>query len=120
MACGLPCIALRPDGRTIRTANTEIIENDESGLLVEPDPRAVADAIQRLSADPALRRRLGDQACRRARGRFTWPLAGRALHDLLLSFQPAHRAADAMDIAHATMSTGRAPRRRTARPAASG
>jgi len=38
----------------------EIVRPDETGLLVNPgDPVALADAMARLAADGALRRRLG-------------------------------------------------------------
>lgn len=41
-------------------ATTEAIRDGETGLLVDPaDPAALADAVERLTADPALRARLG-------------------------------------------------------------
>jgi 2-deoxystreptamine N-acetyl-D-glucosaminyltransferase/2-deoxystreptamine glucosyltransferase len=43
----------------------EIIEDTESGLLVE-DAAALADAVGRLAGDAALRRRLADGAQARA------------------------------------------------------
>jgi glycosyltransferase involved in cell wall biosynthesis len=43
----------------------EIVRHEETGLLVPPrDPVALADALARLAADPALRRRLGAAARR--------------------------------------------------------
>jgi glycosyltransferase involved in cell wall biosynthesis len=38
----------------------EIVEHGRNGLLVPPrDPQAIADAIQQLTEDPALRQRMG-------------------------------------------------------------
>jgi len=44
-----------------------VVQRNVSGLLVEPkDPDAIAEALERLIADPELRRRLGDAGARRA------------------------------------------------------
>ncbi|MGD2136187.1 MAG: glycosyltransferase family 4 protein [Gemmatimonadales bacterium] len=54
MAAGKPIVACRD------TAAEEIVEDGVNGLLVPPgDPTALANAIQRLLHDPALRRRYG-------------------------------------------------------------
>jgi glycosyltransferase involved in cell wall biosynthesis len=61
MAAGLPVIA--PDAG----GPAEIIRNDVDGILVPScDTAALATALRRLAADPALRRRLGDAARTRA------------------------------------------------------
>ena len=52
-ACGLPVVAVAEGG--VR----ETIFDGVNGLLVEDDPAAVADGIQRLLADPAYASRLG-------------------------------------------------------------
>lgn len=53
MACGTPSVSTRLAGIP------DIIEHDESGLLVEPgDVPGLADAIQRIIEDPALADRL--------------------------------------------------------------
>ncbi len=55
-ACGLPVIAVAEGG--IR----ETMVNQVTGLLVENSPAAMAEAIERLSADPSLARKLGANA----------------------------------------------------------
>jgi glycosyltransferase involved in cell wall biosynthesis/ribosomal protein S18 acetylase RimI-like enzyme len=50
----------------------EVARHDQEALLVQPrDPGALATAILRLAADPALRSRLGGAAHRRAKERFS-------------------------------------------------
>jgi len=57
MACGLPVVSTRLPGIE------ELVRDGETGLLVPPDdPRALADALARLLAEPALRRTLGTRA----------------------------------------------------------
>jgi glycosyltransferase involved in cell wall biosynthesis len=53
---------------------TDLVVDGETGLLVPPrDPAALRDALERLLADAALRRRLGLAGRRRAQERFSWP-----------------------------------------------
>jgi len=54
-ACGLPVVAIAEGG--IR----ESVVDGINGLLVEPDPQAMADAIKELLDDPAKASRLGQQ-----------------------------------------------------------
>jgi glycosyltransferase involved in cell wall biosynthesis len=55
MAAGVCCVG--SDIAGIR----DLLRDDDDGLLVAPDdPAALADALARCCADPALRRRLGD------------------------------------------------------------
>jgi rhamnosyl/mannosyltransferase len=62
MAAGLPVISTRL-GTSVEVVNVE----GSSGLLVEPgDPAALADAIQAIADDVALRERLSAGALRRA------------------------------------------------------
>lgn len=57
MSCGLPVVASRLSGIP------ELVDDGETGLLVTPgDPVALADAIARLVAEPALRARMGAAA----------------------------------------------------------
>jgi glycosyltransferase involved in cell wall biosynthesis len=52
------------------------------GLLVPPrDPAAFAQALARLQGDDLLRRRLGAEARRTARGRFTLASTARQTED---------------------------------------
>lgn len=66
MASGLPVVSGR-SGSLVET-----VLDGETGLLVDPgDVQAHAEALLRLSADPQLRRRMGDAAWRRARDEFS-------------------------------------------------
>jgi glycosyltransferase involved in cell wall biosynthesis len=66
MFCGLPVIATRVGGIP------DIVISGETGLLVPPcDPRAIADAILRLEAEPQVRARMGEAALRRAELKFS-------------------------------------------------
>ena len=54
MSSGVPVVASDISGIP------ELVENEVSGLLVPPrDPKAIADAMERLYDDPTLRQRLG-------------------------------------------------------------
>lgn len=64
---GLPCIAGKSGGAT------EAVEDEVTGLLVEPDnPQAVADAVLRLVGDAEFRVRLGHAARSRVQSSFRW------------------------------------------------
>lgn len=63
---------------------SEIIQHNQSGLLVPPrDPAALTRALTTLITDSALRHRLGENANRAARGKFEWRQAMAAYHQLL-------------------------------------
>ena len=64
-ACGLPVVATPVSGME------EIAGNEEGGLLVPRDPDAIGRALARLASEGELRRRLGEEARRRAAG-YTW------------------------------------------------
>ena len=67
MSYGIPAIASRVGGIP------DIIEDGVSGILVPPaDPQALADAVERLSRDPAYARRLGEGGRERLRTQFSW------------------------------------------------
>lgn len=55
-ACGLPVVAVRAPGME------EVVRDGESGLLVKPDRRALAEAAIGLLLDPARRRAMRDRA----------------------------------------------------------
>ncbi|MDX1582852.1 MAG: glycosyltransferase family 4 protein [Thermoanaerobaculia bacterium] len=64
---GAPIVATRVG------AMSEVIRNEETGLLVQPESRdELAEAIIRLLQDRVLARRLGENAEREARTRFSW------------------------------------------------
>jgi glycosyltransferase involved in cell wall biosynthesis len=59
-ACGLPIVTTDVPGCR------DVVTHEENGLLVPiRDARAVADALQRLLADPEMRRRMGESGRRR-------------------------------------------------------
>ena len=55
--CGKPVLTCRDAG-----AVTELVEDDFNGLVVEPEPRAVAEALERVWADRLTAAALGRQA----------------------------------------------------------
>jgi glycosyltransferase involved in cell wall biosynthesis len=77
MACGTPVVAAR------NSSLPEVV--GEAGLLVEADPDAIADALDRLLVDETLRARLRHAGCEQAR-RFAWEGAARQLLDVYQSF----------------------------------
>jgi glycosyltransferase involved in cell wall biosynthesis len=82
MAAGLPVVATAVGGVP------EVVVDGETGILVPPgDVQALADAIQRLLEDAALRARMGAAGRRRAKTSFAlpaWAAAHRALYARLL------------------------------------
>lgn len=68
MSCGVPVMGSNIGGIT------DIIEDEESGLLVPPaDPDQLARALERLARDSGLAARLGAAGERRVRAAFGWP-----------------------------------------------
>ena len=89
MACGLPCIALRPDGESVRNASAEILEHGETGLLADrPEPSAFAKVLDRVAEDVPMCRQLGASGRRRVLDGFTWSAGGSKMHDLLSAIGP--------------------------------
>lgn len=75
MACGLPVAAVEATG------TSETVTHGRTGLLVDPDPEALAGAVVRLADQPDLRRRMGEQARNVARN---WSEAAQAERVLAL------------------------------------
>lgn len=61
MSCGLPIMCTRIRG------NTDLIDDNVSGIFTENDPQAVADSIQRLYRAPEFRAALGKNATEKVR-----------------------------------------------------
>jgi glycosyltransferase involved in cell wall biosynthesis len=84
MACGLP---------VVRTAAGGAEEQAEGSLLVPPrDVAALRQALERLAADPAGRRRLGEQARRTALRHLSLDAMGRAYEGLYREMASRQRA----------------------------
>ncbi|MDD4869225.1 MAG: glycosyltransferase [Kiritimatiellae bacterium] len=65
-ACGLPVVVTDVGG------NTEVIEDDKTGVVVASDDiNALGAAISRLYTDESLRRRMGEAACKHIGDRFS-------------------------------------------------
>ncbi len=74
MACRLPVVSTKLAGIP------EMVADGETGLLVEPkDDQALADAIAKLAADPALRERMGTAGRARAEKLFALGVTAGAL-----------------------------------------
>jgi glycosyltransferase involved in cell wall biosynthesis len=65
MACGVPVVSTRCGGPE------EFVVPGETGSLVDPNPRAMADAIVAILSDPPLRARLSKAARRMVEDRYT-------------------------------------------------
>jgi len=84
MAAGRPIVATRVGGIP------DLVVPEQTGVLVESgDVPALRAALERLLADPALRRRMGAAAQARAAARFGWPAVTDAL---LAAYEDAVRA----------------------------
>jgi 2-deoxystreptamine N-acetyl-D-glucosaminyltransferase/2-deoxystreptamine glucosyltransferase len=76
MAAGLPVVATAVGGIP------EVVRDGETGVLVPPaDVAALAEALDRLVADPGLRARLSDGARARA-GAYSWPRLAEQVADV--------------------------------------
>ena len=83
VVCGESYAAGRPLVGTRAGGIVEIVEHEQSGLLVEPDDaRALGTALARLAADPALRARLSAGAASRA-GEFSMAATAERFHSIL-------------------------------------
>jgi len=74
----------------------EIVRDQETGLLVPPgDPRGLADAIETLRHNPALRRQLGDAARARALAESTEAVMAQRYDALYSEIRSAHERSSA-------------------------
>jgi D-inositol-3-phosphate glycosyltransferase len=89
---GVVCAEAMAHGRPVVAGDVgglrDLVVNEETGLLVPPgDVGALRNALQRLLADPGLRRRLGEAGRARIAEHFTWQRFGeetlRAYEDAL-------------------------------------
>jgi glycosyltransferase involved in cell wall biosynthesis len=72
MACGTPVVASRLGGLR------EVVHDGETGFLVTPgDENQLRDRLARLLEDPALARRMGENARQLAVEQFTWDACAR-------------------------------------------
>jgi glycosyltransferase involved in cell wall biosynthesis len=80
MACGVANVASRI-GQV-----TELLREDETGLLVPPgDADALASALRRVVDDTGLRKRLGQAALREARERHAWSSRGAEIVEIAMN-----------------------------------
>jgi glycosyltransferase involved in cell wall biosynthesis len=78
LACGRPVVAPRVG------QPAELLTDGVDALLVAPDdPIAVADAVRRLHAEPALRRSMGEEARRKAVEEASWTARVRTVDEAL-------------------------------------
>lgn len=77
MASGTPVVAVREGGMQ------ETILDGETGFLVERDPVAFANAIQKLLNDPALAKRMGERGRQHVLENWTWDKAAERLEGYL-------------------------------------
>ena len=87
---GLPNVIVEAQSQRLAVISTpisgipELIEHEKNGILVEPDnPRLLAEAIQRLAADPKLRNRMGREGEAKVRAEFDHLTTVTELADLL-------------------------------------
>jgi glycosyltransferase involved in cell wall biosynthesis len=86
MASGLPIVT------TAQGGIPETVEDGRSGLVVRPgDIEALVDAITRLTRDPTLRQRLGDEARSRYLARYTPQRFAARVEELLSDSASAQR-----------------------------
>jgi len=80
---GVACLEAMAHGRPVVATDVgglrDLVVDGETGLVVPArDPAALRAALDRLLADPALRRRLGSAGRRRAQERFSWDVVTQA------------------------------------------
>lgn len=87
MACGRPVVASAVGGIP------EVVVPEETGLLVPPgDPRALAEALNRLLRDRELARRMGRAGRKRVEEHFSWTSIARKTLDMYQDLLKERRA----------------------------
>lgn len=81
-AAGLPVIAVNEGGPR------EILENNVTGVLVDPAPGAIARAVYALALDPAQRARMGAAGRLRANALYSWERGAREFLNVVKQFNP--------------------------------
>ena len=96
---GMPALEAMTRGVPVVAANRGALPEvvGDAGLLVEPDPEALADAMKRILDNPALAQKLREAGLERAR-RFTWGASAAKLMDVYRS---------AIDLRLASLAQGR-------------
>ena len=79
MACKLPVVG------TGEGAIESVVSDQETGVLVDDDPRAIADAFESLAGDPGRRVRLGENGYRCATEQYDRRVISRRLGEVLRS-----------------------------------
>jgi glycosyltransferase involved in cell wall biosynthesis len=88
LAAGCPVVATAAGGLT------DVVQHEETGLLVPPgEPAALADAVNRLLADRPLRERLS-RAGRRLGRRFAMPMHAAAVEAVYREARARHHRRD--------------------------
>lgn len=77
MACGTPVVAIREGGFR------ESVSDGKTGLLVEPDPIAMAAAIAQLATDTTLAMQMGRAGRQDAVARWTWARTAAQMEEIL-------------------------------------
>ncbi|HDS46313.1 MAG TPA: glycosyltransferase family 1 protein [Methanomicrobia archaeon] len=86
MAFGLPIVATRCGGIP------ELVTDGENGFLVPPnDSASLADAIQKLAADPTLRDHCGRRSYEKTRNLNTWDECGKQIFTVLAAIRGERR-----------------------------
>ncbi|MGU3293320.1 glycosyltransferase [Williamsia sp. M5A3_1d] len=86
MACGAPTIARDT------SYNREVL--GEAGRFVQPTPRAIADSIATLIADPAAQSHMAEASRARAKQYYSWEAVCRSYSDLMYGAAPSKREFD--------------------------
>jgi glycosyltransferase involved in cell wall biosynthesis len=82
MASGLPIVSCEVVGVV------DCLEHERNALLVPPrSPQALAQAIERMLGDDALRMRLAQTALDEARTRYSWQARGRQIAGIYAGLQ---------------------------------